>query len=210
MNYNTKEDIAILCAKVHHNNSCDTEVWELVNTLYGFEKADKICLALDDNDVCPNCIFYNLHFSSGIERGEQLCSNQKSCCCGNHVTRDFSCKFFEPVEAIRDNIHKSESPLGSNFETHKTNDGFIHVHKRAKDFSVTDTIRPGIDMTKLWGEPSNKYGALVYSAQRNSDYTISLYTGGGDKLPTCTLCGTTMHGFSSCSNKNCLKYKKQN
>lgn len=203
-----KEHLSVLCANAQYNNSCDKEVWELVNALYGSEKADKICLALDDKDVCLNCIFYNLHFSSGIERDEPLCSNQKSCCCGNHVTRDFSCKFFEPTESIKDTIHGIKSPLGSNFETYKTEDGFVHVHKRAKDFSVTDTIRPEIDMAKVWGEPNNKFGEMIYSTPRESEYTIALYTGGGDKLPNCTLCGTIMHSFSSCSNKNCSQHKQ--
>lgn len=165
-----KDELAAICANVQYNNNCNDEIFDIVNSLYGFEKANKIVLALDDNDVCPNCIFYDLHFSSGVERDEPLCSNQKSCCCSNNVTRDFGCKFFEPTDSIK------------------------------------ETIRP-IDMAKAWGKPSNKFGELIYSAQRNSDYTISLYTGGGDKLPTCTLCGATMHSFYSCSNKNCLQHK---
>lgn len=182
MNYDTKEDIALLCAKVHHNNSCDAEIWELVNTLYGFEKADKIVLAIDNKDVCLNCKYYDTTFPSGVERDEPQCLQQQSCCCCRSITRDFGCKFFEPINSVKENIHKTESFLGSNFETHKTNDGFVHIHKRAKDFTLTDTIRP-------------------------TKYTLSLYTGGGDKLPTCTLCGSTMHNFSSCSNKNCIQYK---
>lgn len=192
-----KDEIAVICANVQYNNYCHNEVFEIVNSLYGFEKANKIVLALDDEDVCLNCVHYDTTFPSGVERDEPQCLNQHSCCCGQAVTKDYGCKFFK----------SEKSPFGSSFRTEITEDGFIHIHERVKDNTLVDTIRP-IDIPKVWEEPNVKYGELLYSVPRDSNYILTLYTGGGGKSPSCALCGTILpHVFSSCPNKNCVQHK---
>ena len=45
-----KDELSAICANVQYNGTCNNEVWEIVNAVYGFEKADAIVKLLNEDN----------------------------------------------------------------------------------------------------------------------------------------------------------------